>query len=251
MHSFSLKLPDGKFRHYTLPDCWEDLTPTQWSQVERVLHDSIENYPFALLMLWSRLTLAHMDAMQPDQHLGLLALLDWLQTPPAKWMRPRLRVGIHRFFGPGDGLEKMSFGAFLFAEEALKQITAGDLTALPDLAAACYVPRTWNGQPKSFSMDALAERATLMNHHLAGRIAQGIHYNYVGARANLVRTFERVFQAAKDATGDPTSWLDVGLSLARQTGALGTYAQLEQTNVYLVLTTLQALIEEADKLKES
>ena len=124
-----------------------------------------------------------------------------------------------------------------------------------DLVAAVDVSRKWNIRldgPPDFNSKLLPKIAALVKKHWSPSVIAGTHYNYVGARTELIRLFPRIFTPAS-GEGDSSSntWLDVGLSLARQTGALGTYAQLEQTNVYLVLTTLQALIEEADKLKAS
>ncbi|MEZ0485441.1 hypothetical protein [Fibrella aquatica] len=253
MHAFSLRLPDGRLRHYTLPACWEDLTPKQWGQVERVLHRQTEHYAYALLMLWSGLTLSHLEALTTDQKLHLLELLRWLDTPPTKWMRGRVRVRFRRFWGPGDGLENLTFGGFLFAEAALSEYTGGNPESLYDLVAAVDVSRSWKFSfdgPPDFNSKLLPKIAGLVKKHWAGSMIAGTHYNYVGARTELIRLFPRIFTPSEAGSGSST-WLDVGLSLARQTGALGTYAQLEQTNVYLVLTTLQALIEEADKLNES
>ncbi|NID13785.1 hypothetical protein [Fibrivirga algicola] len=253
MHTFSLRLPSGRLRHYKLPACWEDLTPKQWGQVEHVLHQKTEHYAYALLMLWSGLTLGHLEALTVAQKLELLELLRWLDTPPTKWMRGRVNVRFRHFWGPGDGLEDLTFGGFLFAEAALKRYTDGEAEALYDLVAAVDISRKWSlwlDGPPDFNSKLLPQIAGLVKKHWAGSMMAGLHYNYVGARTELIRLFPGIFKpAGKNASSDNT-WLDVGLSLARQTGALGTYAQLEQTNVYLVLTTLQALIEEADKLKD-
>lgn len=244
---------------YRGPSAWAELSPKQFLQVI-AWQLKLEGAPaglFALLQLWYRIPYLVLRALDDEQRTRLLGLLDFLETLPDGWLLPRLRVGWQTRLGPGDKLRHLTFGAFMFAEAALQAGGANPQTDhLVDLAASIYAPRALPFGPLADGGRQPYDRQQLKAQirwaaQLPHPVLMGVWQLYVGNRAHFPQVFPHLFRPATAGSGGGATWLDVGLSLARQTGALGTFNELEKQPVYLALTMLDALIKEADELKKA
>lgn len=243
---------------FTGPAGWDELRPRQYRQVMnwRVRLESDPAGRFALLRLFYGIGYRQLRLLTGEQRLALTDLLDFLDTRPDRWMLPRVRIGIGIYVGPGDGLELLSFAEFMRAEAARgRYLESEERTDLAALAAALYRPRALPGQAytegrrRPFDDRHYAAQCRRFE-RLPDAVLQGILFNYQGCLDPYPTQFTHLFGGAKNQAGnDDHTWLDVGLSLARQTSALGSFTQLEGQNLFIVLTTLEAMMKEAAELK--
>lgn len=239
---------DGRPHHFLGPGDWADLTPTQYLEWCRSLNVEAGTGQFALLQRWYGLRYRDVRLLDDEQKVQLLAVLDWTHERPSRWMIPTLGSRLGYFDGPGDRLAALTFGEFMFAEAA----RAANLRA--ELAGALYHPRS---NERAFSERGINERGTRFA-KLPAEMLEGILINYLGCLDIIGERFRRVFPLPK--TGDDeelnlgsdssSNWLDIALGLARQTGALGTFQQLQQTNLFLVLPVLEQLLKEQAELQK-
>ena len=248
-------LTTPRSRRYRGPSAWADLTARQYHQYlnwQENLDGSMAG-AFVLFMHWYGMSYAVLRLVTDEQRNTLVRLLAFTDTPPNVWLLPRLRVRGWLFLGPGNGLAHLPFGAFMFAETALLAYNhQPDRTYLVDLAASVYAPKAWFYEKKAEGGRVMVARQDLTTYAnairtLPDQTLRGIYLLYVGSRSAFPRQFPHLFRAAEGG-GAPTTWLDVGLSLARQTGALGTFDEISQQPVFLVLTMLNSMIAEAEKL---
>lgn len=239
------------------PEGYHELTPEQYWQAMnwRVRLGSDPAGRFGLLHTWYKIRYRHLSRLDDEQRLALLSLLDFLDTRPERWMTPRVRVGAGLYVGPGDGLELLSFGEFIRAEAARTRYLNGeDRGDLAALAAALYRPRALplqvytEGGRRPFD-DRHYQAQCQRFERLDDATLQGILFNYQGCLDTYPDQFKHLFSGKKSEQNDDHTWLDVGLSMARQTSALGNFTQLEAQNLYLVLTSLDAMMREAAELK--
>jgi hypothetical protein len=238
------------------PGAWSDLTPKwyrQWVRWQRKGAPHVGLY--ALLRIWYKLKKKHLDLLDDDQRAVLVdTLFSFLSERPSHWMQPRLRVWLRRYRGPGDRLQHLTFGEFMFAESARSGIGETPTNEqMAELAAALYRPYQAGAQGERSALDKGAfDRQIKRFSYLSTDTLQGVLINYYGCHDQLVARFENLYPKTKtESSEEGGSWLDVGLNLARQTGALGTFNQLEQTNVYLVLSVLDSVMREQAELKEN
>lgn len=243
------------------PASWDEITPRQFRQYLNWLASGADIAGmFTLLQLWYGIRYRHSRLLDDDQRTDLLAVLDWITTPPSRWMLPRLRVGFDQIIGPGNDLEYLTFGEFMYAQAAFdRYLDDNDVTHLPELIAALYRyrARPWQiaGYAQRQPFDPRKhERTTRQMRSLPLAIQLGIVLNFQGCLETFPAQFPCLFSGKGSAGDGSYTWLDVGLSLARQTSALGTFAQMESTNLFLVLTSLDAIMSEqktmADRLKK-
>lgn len=239
------------------PSGWDELTPRQFHQVMnwRVRLGSDLAGRIVLLNLWYKIKPEHWRLLSADQRVDLLQVLDFLDLRPDRWMLPIVSLNGRRYIGPGDGLDFLTFAEFMYAQSARERyLNSGSEQELSSLAAAIYRPRALFFQKKGeagrqlFDFRTHAEQARTMA-RLPLETLQGILMNYEGCLDRFPGQFTHLFNARTEAS-DGGNWVKVGLSLARQTGALGTFEQLERTNLFLVLTTLDDLMKEHNDLKE-
>lgn len=239
------------------PENWAELTTRQFMQYLnwRVRLGGTPAGRWALLRLWYGISLSVLRKLTDEQRTDLLALLDFIDTRPERWMLPRIRRGFESYVGPGDGLENLTYGEFMYAEASrLRYVDREQPGDLADLTAALYRPRArfWQktgfGGRTLFDNRRLDEQAARLK-RLPETILQGVLMNYVGCLERFPQEFSDLYAGSSGNASDGT-WLDVGLSLARSTGALGSFHELERTNLYLVLTTLNALMKEAAEAKK-
>ncbi|WP_234733229.1 hypothetical protein [Tellurirhabdus bombi] len=208
-----------------------------------------------LLQLWYRIPGRWLQRLDGEKLTRLLKLLEFLHQLPTRWMMSRLCLGFRTYVGPGDNLECLTFGEFMFAEAAVSRYRAGkNREDLAELAAVLYQPRALPWQKESDGKRAVFDRRRLEGAkkrflRLSDAVLHGILLNYTGCMEAFPVQFEYLFKRSDESGGASGTWLDVGLNLARNTGALGTFQQLEQTNLFLVLPTLDKMIQESEEFK--
>lgn len=241
---------------FTGPKSWDDITPRHFLQLLnwRICLGGEPAGRWALLQLWYGIRYRHTRLLDDAQREWLISHLDFLDQAPERWILPKLKLKRRTYIGPGDGLEYLSFGEFMHAQAARdKYLSTGLTTDLAALMASLYRPKAFFWQKSGeanrqlFDMRTLTRQVSLLA-HFPESVALGTLLNYEGCLERFPTQFEYLFNQSGQGDQGGT-WLDVGLSLARQTSALGTFAQLEQTNLFLVLTTLDALMKENAELK--
>jgi hypothetical protein len=240
------------------PGGWADLTPKRyryWVRWQRTGAQHVGLY--ALLKLWFRMKTKHLQLLDDDQRATLVdTVFGFLSERPSHWLQPRIRIGWRRYQGPGDRLQYLTFGEFMFAESARQSFSeepTPEQTA--ELAAAIYRPYDSKREGGRSAFDGVTYDQQIRRFgRLPIDVLHGILINYYGCHDQLVTRFEHLYSKRKvessDGSGSSTGWLDVGLNLARQTGALGSFHELERTNVYLVLTVLDNVMKEQAELDE-
>ncbi|WP_128544087.1 hypothetical protein [Larkinella soli] len=257
MNTIDLRLPAKAPVHFQGPSEWNEVTPRQWLQWVRWQTD-LEGAMagrFLLLQLWFGLKFRTLRLLDEAQQLRLLELLDWTDRHPSRWMLPVIWIRGRRWVGPGDQLEHLTFGEFVFAEAARTRYQAAPSREdLEELAAILYRPARWPWQHPGEGGRSRFDRHQLEGHRgrmaaLPAAILKGTLINYLGALEQLPRAFPHLYKGSGSSDQTSGSWLDVGLQMARQTTAFGSYHQLENTNLYLVLTTLDAMLKENEDLE--
>ncbi|MFD1143040.1 hypothetical protein ACFQ4C_18075 [Larkinella insperata] len=258
MHTVKFTI-DGQPAQLTGPNTWEEVTPKQWLQWVRwqMGFGGADSAIFLLLQLWYGFTPAMIRRFSEDQKVQLLALLDWSNSRPSRWMLPNFRTRLGRqYVGPGDQLQHLSFGEFIFAEAARSRYLDTNIRAdLVELTAVLYRASAWPWQKKIDGARTAFDRSTLDSackalDKLPDAIHQATLINYLGCVDVLPTQFPNLFEPPKKtSTESGGTWLDVGLNLARQSSVFGTYHQLESTNLYLVLSTLDTMQREAKELE--
>lgn len=238
------------------PAGWEHITPRHFLQLLnwRVRFGSEPAGKFVLLQLWYGIRYRHARLLDDDQRTELLSVLDFLDERPELWILPKLTLKARSYVGPGDGLEHLTFGEFMRAQSARDKFMAkGETLHLSELVAALYRPKALFWQPAGEAKRRLFdvrryERQALAMLQLPPAVLQGVLLNYEGCLDRFPEQYPYLFGSASEGEGG-SSWLDVGLSLARQTASLGTFYELERSDLFLVLTTLDALMKENAELK--
>lgn len=228
---------NGQNMTFLGPESWEEVTPRMYRQWLRSLDQ--EGGEFALMQIWFGLRYIHMRWLDEEQRLALVNAIAFTNARPRKWMLPHLQNPLAgRLYGPGSALEHLTFGEFMAAETARQQ----EDTAM--LGAVLYAP----AGKRRFDPAAIERRlGRFTRQHKAD--LNSILINYLGCMDALAERFRFVFRPG-NGEGAAGSWLDIGLSLARQTNALGTYTDLESTNIYLVLPVLDAILKEQAELEK-
>ncbi|UHG93434.1 hypothetical protein [Spirosoma oryzicola] len=241
---------------FTGPAGWADITPRHFRQLLnwRIGLDSDPAGRWVLLELWYGIGHKYWHKLSDDNRVSLISLLDFLDTRPERWMLPKLRIGKRTYIGPGDGLDFLTFGEFMYAQAARDRYRSdGQPEDLAELMASLYRPRAFFFQPsgegyrKLFDIREHPEQIKRVS-IVPVEIQQGVLMNFEGCLDRFPTQFPHLFKQSGQGDGGG-SWLDVGLSLARQTSALGTFAQLERSNLFLVLSTLDAIMKENEELK--
>lgn len=251
MHSIAVITRKGP-KYFTGPAGWDEITPDQYLHWVRWQTDMAGDpaVRFFLLVHWFGVPRYLIDHMTPEHQSDLLACLDWSQQVPDRWMLPELHMRANRWIGPGDRLGWLTFGEYMFADAAAR---AKDY---PRLAAALYRPvrRLYMPAGEWSRSDFNDKRLDDQARHfarLSPEILHGIYINYLGATEHFAQLFPRLCRPAKSESDTGAGWLDVGLSLARQTQALGSFRDIEKTSLFVVMTTLEAILEEQEKLSEA
>ena len=244
-------------RKFIGPSSWEEITPKHFLQLLnwRVQLGGEPAGRFVLLQLWYGIRYRDFRLLSDDDRVFLLSHLDFLDQRPERWMLPQLRVNTRLYVGPGDGLEQLTFAEFMYAQAARDRFMAtGLISNLSDLAAALYRSKAIFWQKAGDAQRSLfdSRRYDLESRNMSRlpeTVLQGILMNYEGCLDRFPEQFEYLFKSSSESESEGGTWLDVGLGLARQTGALGTFAELERSNLFLVLTMLDAIMKENAELK--
>ncbi len=244
---------------YRGPDRWADLSARQFRQYLN-WQLNLGGAPagaYALITLWYRIPYLVFRSLTDEQRLRLGGLLNFTHPLPDVWLLPRIRRGWRLYLGPGDRLKDLPFGAFAFAEASLLAYTLKpDRQHLVELATYLYAPKAlfWqkvaDGGRVVFNRLALPSYERAMN-SLDDATLEGIRLCYIGAKQDYRRQFPDLYEPSTSSSNGQATWLDIGISVARQTGALGTFDELSGQPTFLVLTTLNAMIAEGKKLKEA
>lgn len=238
---------------FTGPSGWDELSTRQFLELMnwRTKLGSQPAGRWVLLQLWYGIRYRHVRALSDEQRVDLLALLDFVDSLPGRWMLPTLTVNGRCWIGPGEGLKDLTFGEFLYAQPARERYSEhGDPKELIKLATALYRPRALFFQARGDNhrqlFDAREYEAQCEQlSALPPSVLLGILLCYDACLSQFPAEHPNLYSGS---TGGGGSWLDVGLSLARQTPALGNFHELEKTNLYLVMTTLDAIIKENELL---
>lgn len=244
-------------RKFSGPASWDEITPRRFLQFLnwRIRLGSDPSGKWALLQLWYRIRYRDLRLLDDAQRSEVLSLLGFLDERPERWILPKVMLNYRSYIGPGDGLDYLTFAEFMRAQAARDAFYAtGMAIHLGELVAALYRPRAFffqtAGEAKRqlFDIRSYDDQAQRMC-KLPASMQQGILMNYEGCLDKFPAQFKYLFNAPEGGSEGGT-WLDVGLSLARQTNALGTFVQLEQSNLFLVLSTLDALMKEQAEMEE-
>ncbi|MBD2700150.1 hypothetical protein IC229_05855 [Spirosoma sp. BT702] len=155
-----------------------------------------------------------------------------------------------RYYSPAEGLGNLTFGEFMYADQAHK---VGNLARL----SAILYRRTG----KLASLDDVRQpfdsrRLDRDQHYfqqLDPALLHLIGAQYEACLRSLQRHFSLVFSVADEATAkskgtDSAGWLDVAINMAKLDPT--KVPQIEQQNLYLVLKVLNEGIRQAEELEE-
>jgi hypothetical protein len=176
----------------------------------------------------------------------------WDEVPRRRWHVPTLRVGWRTLHGPGDRLQHMTFGQFMFVEryfEATQEEGKNYQQDMRYLAACLYLPKG-----EGFRKDSLSARARWMNTVPKDQL-QAIRLNYLGLRYQLTLDFKEVFHApGEEPAKKPTppsatqaGWLDVALDLAGED--IRKLHDYEAEDLFLFMKLLQKVVIRARKME--
>lgn len=198
-----------KVIHTTHPENWEELTPSQFIALVRVMNADISENDILMEML----NLPHNVIKKLDtyQRYTLGQLLDFIQNkaPFNRFVMPEIQ-GLK---APEDGLSDVSFGEFMFIDTFYANYQEyGSENDLLNLGACIYVQHTKKGERPDFNGKIDTHRIKQI-HPLK---LEAIALNYGLIRTWLEEAYTEVFPTASSATGSTSSgkrqsngWIDV------------------------------------------
>ena len=249
MELFSV-ITSNSTKTFTGPFAWPEVTPKQyleWVRWQTTLQGDAA-VRFFLLVHWYGVPRRLLEQMTDEHRERLARMLDWSLQVPDCWKLESLFVGANRYVGPGDRLKWLTFGEYMFADNAARR------RDLPALAAALYRPiRRLYMTPTAYNRTpfhpATLERQTKAFARLPTEVLDGIFLNYLGATEHFASSFPHLCKPAPADSDAGSNWLEVGISLARQTSALGSFHEIERTNLFLVLRTLDSVLADQEKIE--
>lgn len=200
------------------------------------------------------------------QALQLASIMNFAFDPEVKierWIIKKVFPGRHVLYGPSDTLDNISFGELMYADMNFKRYQETKKEDnLNKLIAVLYRRKSTDEEFKasgdlrtSFNkvhLEAEAEYCATIK----PEIKQGVLINYIGCRSIMASLFSNVFpfinrerETEHSDMQKQVSWLDVAIQLARKEHALGTIAEVEKHNAYLVLKVLDRVIQENEELE--
>ncbi|TLX73689.1 hypothetical protein E9993_14625 [Labilibacter sediminis] len=195
-----------KIIHTTHPECWEELTPSQFIALVRVMKGDISEDDILVEML----DLPHKTVENLDlyQRYTLGQLLEFIQNKA-----PFNRFVIQDISGlkpPEDGLNDVTFGEFMYIDTFYadyQQSNSND--DLLNLVSCIYVRPAKTGERPEFN--GRVDTTRVKTFHLLQREAIAMNYGLI--RTWLEEAFPEVFPQQKEASGKPqkqsNGWIDV------------------------------------------
>lgn len=196
------------------------------------------------------------------QGAALLQTINWVYDPDttARTLIPSFRLFDYRFGsvrvllsrllylrrykGPTDGLGSLTFGEFMWADAAYRSGNHARLVAI--------LYRPWGEGWDADRVEARAERFRSLDSGLVAAIVR----QYEDALRYLARVFPAVFPRtdpggpkAKASKSAASGWLDVSIAMAKMD--VTKIGDIERTNLYLALRTLNQQIRQAEELEAS
>jgi|GEM_PF-6143704 len=217
-------------KKFTGPDSWEKMKAAQYLQwVRWQLSGAAHVGLYALLKLWFKLKSGDLRLLDDDQRATLVdTVFAFMSERPTHWMLPRVNILLREYRGPGDRLQYLTFGEYMFAESVRKSIDGMPThEQMAELAASIYRPYDSKREGKRAAFDAATYDDQIRRfERLSKEVLHGILINYYGCQDQLVTRFEHLYKGSSSESGSGGTWLDVGLNLARQTTALGSFHEL-------------------------
>lgn len=255
-------------RRFVGPERFEDLTTAQLLKVI-ALQRMYPNRFLAVLEIVKylfRVPAGLMGKLTDVQAYQLGSVANFLFETPKfeRWFIKTLPgSALKKFYGPGDGLDNITFNELMHADQALdKYAKSNNQRYLAELAAVLYRPAqsfedyfNTGDRRAPFNVNHTAVRADLIEEHISGDTLQAIRLNYVACRAVLAGYFTNLFPAAdpdelqKEKPAANANWLDLAIQLARKEPALGDLHDIERDNAYLVCRVLDQVIKEYNELE--
>lgn len=279
MNTFELSIR-GQRHRFSGPSCYSELTARQAVGILRLKGLVLQepHYQFVALKLlygikfhqqrwlFDRLFLKARGLSPEDidrtlsMGQDLLDLLLWIGEPDTRASYPVRRFRLYDFqfgtpriwlgrllhwryyYGPSAGLTELSFGEFMFADQAFR---AGDQAAL---AALLYRPRG-----EAFDRHSADSRTRLFRRADPALLAL-IEQNFMDSLQLLARYFTNVFSKSEQtATGQPvkagSQWLQIAINMAKLD--VTKIRDIEESNLYLALKVLDEQIRQAEELEQS
>lgn len=252
MKTIELKFPDGPTLTYQAPSQWTDLTPGQYIRAIATMLHANQTEPaaqWALLPLLIGIKPAQVDALNEVQRVELLMSMDFLfdlDHLPYQCMVPSFstleyrRPGVNRklsrllgttLHGPGDGLQHLTFGEFMYAEQLnlASQTPQGPDTPqyINQLLGTLYRRadrhrRGYDDPRVPFQSGRLASYGKDFE-LVDSKVKNALLLNYQGAKAFLPTMYTHVFPPELQDTDpdaprpkpNPAAWLNAGLQLVK------------------------------------
>ena len=252
---------------YTPASTWDELTRGQLGEVVQVLYGPEQFWParLRLLSIVSGAPLAQLIELPEVQVKQLYPLTDFLFSEDHQLTRqlvPELRVPAPkplRLLGPGDSLQGVQFGEFIFADTYFclyaKRQSA---EALDHFLAALYRPMRAGKGLRPGHPDWSGDARERFNEHNVGYFARymnqvpdvdrlSILLWYRGCRQQLVSEYPDVFDVATEAgPGRRAESADWGRVLRQLSGgALGALDQTAGQHLRTILAEMNDRAKEA------
>lgn len=171
-----------------MPARWSELTPDQMVVVPDLLRDKISETKVLEEFLRIRKPISR--ALDSYQRLCVMQLLKFLKEPQpvGKFIIPEIKG----FWGPGNNLKGVCFGAFMFGDTYYQRYVGGDKKSLDLFIASFYYGK------KGFSEKEIEKNAAIIN-KADPKLREAVAVNYGLIREWLAQMYPYVFQ--KQETG--------------------------------------------------
>ena len=251
----------GKTTGYTGAEKWGELTTPQFLAVMRA--KSLLDDPFKQAVVLAQVLfdiplelVQRLTTVQATQLAGVVTFVFEGAVEIDQWhLTHLLRRGKSALYGPSETLGNICFGELMFADLYLRKYQkTKDLKDLDFLVAILYREgdgenRLTTGDTRNVFNKNLVEEQAKQLASIKEVTKQAVLVNYIGCRAVMAKSFPNVFPQRKVdevVKESRETWLDVGIQLARKEHALGTIAEVEATNAWLVLKVLDKVIGEVE-----
>ncbi|MCF0071281.1 hypothetical protein LZD49_12440 [Dyadobacter sp. CY261] len=275
MIPIELKFPDGKSKHFLVPQSFEELTEDQYLKCITILKRA-ETYPsdqWLLLMVLIRISQEDLKLLNGVQRIELLSTMGFLydlDKLPSKQMIKKLhgkdRSKVIALYGPGDLLKHFTFGEFLAAETRLdRYYQIHDEAQLNQFCGVMYRKSSperseYSDQRTSFE-DGLVESNGRYFSKVDDYTKTALVMNYNGMKRRFPSLYRNVFPPKmqdedelepkpkpKQRTSSSMAWLNTLVSLADRD--VTKIKEVEKASLHTVLKVLDEMIQHNQQMKE-
>ncbi|RSK45171.1 hypothetical protein [Hymenobacter rigui] len=257
-------------RHYAPASTWDELTRAQFAGIIEVLYGPEQFWParLRLLSIVSGAPLEHFLELPKFQVEQLYSLTDFIFSKEhylTRQLVPELRVPAPkplRMLGPGDSLQGVLFGEFIFADTYFCQYAMRkSAVAFDHFLAALYRPLRAGKPIGPGHPEWTGDARERFNEHNVGYYAGFMHQVpdvdrlsiltwYRGCRQQLAVEFPQVFDVATEAaSGSRQQSADWGRVLRLLSG--GAFGPLEQTAGQHLRTILSEMNDRAKAARQT